>query len=183
MEPTIIKATAFSSTLTASAGCQTMVTASSIAADARTTDKTQTVIEANMKRAVIFARDWLDETEDTSDHFNELTPLWQNDRAALQAHVSLLRGLRKIVETEREEVRKQRRLADDASAAVRQLDQAKSQLERDHHDLKLREREYQNQIDALLINVTVLEVPDAALDDTNKNSLVTLDYLLSSIGH
>jgi hypothetical protein len=85
-------------------------------------EPTQAVIEANMKRAIIFARDWLNETEDISEDFNELMPLWQNDHAALQAHVSLLRGLRLIVETQRAEVQKQLRLADDASTPLVSLD-------------------------------------------------------------
>ena len=99
----------------------------------------------------------------------------------MSAVIRVLVLLAGILATVRADAQEQRRLADEASAAVRQLDQAISQLERDHHELKLREREYQNQIDALLVNVTVLEkrteVPDVALDDTNKKqaSPVSLD--------
>jgi hypothetical protein len=100
------------------------VTESSIAADARKTNETQeAVIDSNMKRTAIFARDWLDETEDTPEDLKELMLLWQNDHTALRSHVSLLTaaGLRVLVQDSREQAREQRRLADNAFATVRRL--------------------------------------------------------------
>jgi hypothetical protein len=196
VEPTIIKVTASSSILTASAGCQTIVsgddwvTKSSIALDARKVDRIQAVIESDMKKTAYFARNWCDETEYASEDLKELTLLWQNDHTALQTHVSLLRGIRMIVEHHREDARKQRQYADKVSAAVRRLQQTVDQREKDYGEkLKLREKEYQDRIDALLVKVTALEkgteVPDAALDDMNETqaSQVSLNHSLSSTGH
>jgi hypothetical protein len=176
VEPTVITASA--SILTASAGCQTIVsgdewvTKSSVA-------KTQAVIDSNMKRTAIFSRDWLNKTDDTPEDQNELMLLWQNDHTALQAHISLLRGLRVIVEAERAEARKQRQLAENASATVGRLEQAVRQLKKDYHKSKPCKKEYQDQIDVLKKG---MDVPDAAMNK-KPASLPRLDYLLSLIGH
>lgn len=196
MEPTIIKVTGSSSILTASAGCQTIVsgddwvTKSSVALDARKIDRIQAVIDLDMNRTAYFARNWCNETEDASEDLKELTLIWQNDHTALQTHVSLLRSLRMIVEHHREEARKQRQYADKVSAAVRRLEETVNQREKDYDEkLKLREKEYQDRIDALLVKVTALEkgtdVSDVTLDDTNEKqaSQVSLNRLLSLIGH
>jgi hypothetical protein len=195
VEPTIIKVTAPSSILTASAGCQIIVsgddwvTKSSIAVDARKIDRIQAVIDSDMNRTAFFARKWCNETEDTSEVLKELMLRWQNDDTALQTHISLLSGLRMLVEDGREEARKQRQRADDASANVSRLEQMISRRERDYDEkLKLCEKEYQDRIDVLPVKVTVLkkgtDLPDATLDDTNKNqaSQVSLEHLLSLIG-
>ena len=195
VEPTIIKVTASSSILTASAGCQTIVsgddwvTKSSIAVDARKIDRIQAVIDSDMNRTAFFARNWCNETEDASEDLKELTLLWQNDHTALQTHVSLLRGLRMIVEHHKEDAQKQRLYADKVSAAVRRLEQMINQREKKYDEkLKLREKEYQDRIDAVLVKVTALEkgtdLPDATLDDTNEKqaSQVSLEHLLLLIG-
>jgi DNA repair ATPase RecN len=185
VEPTIIKVAASSSILTASAGCQTIVsgddwvTKSSIALDARKIDRIQAVIDSDMNRTAFFARNWCNETEDASEDLKELTLLWQNDHTALQTHVSLLRGLRMIVEHHKEDAQKQRQYADKVSASVRRLEETINQREKDYDEkLKLREKEYQDRIDALLVKVTALEkgtdVPDAALDE-KQASQVSLD--------
>jgi len=196
LEPTIIKVTGPSSILTASAGCQTIVsgddwvTKSSVALDARKIDRIQAVIDRDMHRTAFLARNWCNETEDASEDLKELTLLWQNDHTALQTHVSLLRGLRMIVEHHREHARKQRLYADKVSAAVRRLEETVNQREKNYDEkLKLREKEHQDRIDALLVKVAALEkgtdLPDAALDDTNEKQAlqVNLNHLLSSFGH
>jgi hypothetical protein len=195
VEPTIIKVTASSSILTASAGCQTTVsgddwvTKSSIAVDVRKIDRIQAVIDSDMNRIAFFARNWCNETENASEDLKELTLMWQIDHTALQTHVSLLRGLRIIVERHKEDAQKQCLYADKVSAAVRRLKQMINQRETKYDEkLKLREKESQDRIDALRVKVTALEkganLPDAALDDTNEKqaSQVSLEHLLSLIG-
>jgi hypothetical protein len=186
VEPTIPKATASFSILTTSASCQTIVsgdnwvTESSIA---------RAIIDSDMERIACFARHLCNGAEDAPEHLKEQTLLWQIDYTILQNYMSLLRLLRIIVEHYREDVLEQRHHADEASLAVSRLEQMINMEEENYvKTLKLREKEYQNRIDALFVGVTAPEkgsdVPDVALDDTDKNqaSPVSLNRLLPLIG-
>jgi hypothetical protein len=195
VEPTIPKVTASSSIPTTGASCQTIVsgddwvTKSFIATDT-IIDELQTIIDSDMERITCFTRNLCNGAEDVSEYLKEQTLLWQIDHTILQNYILLLRPLRIIVEHYREDTLEQRQYADKVSLAVSRLEQMINRQEKNHDEkLKLREEEYQDRIDVLIVRVTTLEkgsdVPDAALDDTNEkqSSHVSLNRLLPLIGH
>jgi hypothetical protein len=186
VEPTTIKVTGSSSILTASAGCQTIVgeddwvTKSSIALDAREIDRIQKVIDEDMGRIASITKNQCDQVEIVSEGYTQETLLWQLDHTALQTHLALFRNLRTIVKHHREDAGEQREHAEKVSAAVRHLKGKVNQLKEDPDGkLKLLEKEYQNQIDVLLIKFLKY------LDDMNEEAAsdVGLDHLLSLMVH
>jgi hypothetical protein len=163
VEPTIIKVTGSSSILTASAGCQTIVednwvAKSSIALDARKIDRIQAVIDGDMGRIAFITKNQCKQAEILSEDCIQETLLWQLDHTALQTHLELFRNLRTIVEHHREDAGKQRKHAEKVSTAVRRLEETVNQQKEDSDEkLKLLEKEYQTQIEGLLVKISVLE--------------------------